>query len=135
MVSVNLFVMCFFFFFSSRRRHTRYISVTGVQTCALPISELEARNWANLAPETMRMLSQYRRRGIDIYANTQDFSMLDARARLMITKVKSLTKIMGSRDPSATKPKIKRIWGLILIRNVENFKETDAEKKKYGITD
>ena len=26
------------FFFSSRRRHTRYISVTGVQTCALPIS-------------------------------------------------------------------------------------------------
>src|ERR1044072_3083634 len=24
--------------FSSRRRHTRYISVTGVQTCALPIS-------------------------------------------------------------------------------------------------
>ena len=30
------FVFCFFFF-SSRRRHTRYISVTGVQTCALPI--------------------------------------------------------------------------------------------------
>ena len=29
---------CDFFFFSSRRRHTRYISVTGVQTCALPIS-------------------------------------------------------------------------------------------------
>ena len=28
----------FVFFFSSRRRHTRYISVTGVQTCALPIS-------------------------------------------------------------------------------------------------
>ena len=32
-----LFVLSFFFFFSSRRRHTRYISVTGVQTCALPI--------------------------------------------------------------------------------------------------
>ena len=30
-------VRFFFFFFSSRRRHTRYISVTGVQTCALPI--------------------------------------------------------------------------------------------------
>ncbi len=28
----------FMFFFSGRRRHTRYISVTGVQTCALPIS-------------------------------------------------------------------------------------------------
>ena len=33
----SLFVFCFLFFFSSRRRHTRYISVTGVQTCALPI--------------------------------------------------------------------------------------------------
>src|SRR3546814_9035265 len=29
-----------FFFFSSRRRHTRCALVTGVQTCALPISRL-----------------------------------------------------------------------------------------------
>src|SRR3546814_9656062 len=28
------------FFFSSRRRHTRCALVTGVQTCALPISEM-----------------------------------------------------------------------------------------------
>src|SRR3546814_12405189 len=28
-----------FFFFSSRRRHTRCALVTGVQTCALPISQ------------------------------------------------------------------------------------------------
>src|SRR3546814_13088160 len=30
--------MVYFFFFSSRRRHTRCALVTGVQTCALPIS-------------------------------------------------------------------------------------------------
>src|SRR6188508_3573841 len=29
--------MFFSFFFSSRRRHTRWLNVTGVQTCALPI--------------------------------------------------------------------------------------------------
>ena len=29
-----------FFFFSSRRRHTRSFHVTGVQTCALPISNI-----------------------------------------------------------------------------------------------
>src|SRR3546814_20246777 len=34
-----LLVLCFFF--SSRRRHTRCALVTGVQTCALPISQLE----------------------------------------------------------------------------------------------
>src|SRR3546814_3566818 len=31
-----------FFFFSSRRRHTRCALVTGVQTCALPISRFDA---------------------------------------------------------------------------------------------
>src|SRR3546814_13304190 len=56
-----LFVVLFyvvFFFFSSRRRHTRCALVTGVQTCALPISgtlrdvdeyaraEPEAPGWA-----------------------------------------------------------------------------------------
>src|SRR3546814_14367382 len=35
------------FFFSSRRRHTRCALVTGVQTCALPISDLPAHRWLN----------------------------------------------------------------------------------------
>src|SRR3546814_8506882 len=33
---------CGFLFFSSRRRHTRCALVTGVQTCALPISQTPA---------------------------------------------------------------------------------------------
>src|SRR3546814_10125117 len=35
--------MCVGFFFSSRRRHTSCALVTGVQTCALPICSLHAR--------------------------------------------------------------------------------------------
>src|SRR3546814_6369609 len=35
---VYLLFSLFTFFFSSRRRHTRCALVTGVQTCALPIS-------------------------------------------------------------------------------------------------
>src|SRR3546814_2011477 len=35
------------FFFSSRRRHTRCALVTGVQTCALPISLLIIPPWIN----------------------------------------------------------------------------------------
>src|SRR5210317_2087751 len=35
--SVMRFFFLLFFFFSSRRRHTRFLNVTGVQTCALPI--------------------------------------------------------------------------------------------------
>src|SRR3546814_4164176 len=37
-VLFSLSSLFFFFFFSSRRRHTRCALVTGVQTCALPIS-------------------------------------------------------------------------------------------------
>lgn len=95
-------------------------------------TELDARNWTNLSIEMKRFLSQYRKRGIDIYANTQDFSMIDQRARLMISNVRTLKKIIGSRDISTTKPAPKKIWGLVVIRDVENFRETDPEKKKYG---
>src|SRR3546814_9025028 len=43
-----IFICCFFvfFFFSSRRRHTRCALVTGVQTCALPISSF-ADSWGS----------------------------------------------------------------------------------------
>lgn len=96
-------------------------------------TELDARNWPNLSIEMKRFLSQYRKRGIDIYANTQDFSMIDARARLMISNVRTLTKIMGSRDLSTTKPPPKYIWGPVLIRDVINFREADPEKKRYEL--
>src|SRR3546814_9441285 len=40
MLYLGVFGFFVFFFFSSRRRHTRCALVTGVQTCALPISIL-----------------------------------------------------------------------------------------------
>src|SRR3546814_15242522 len=39
-----LYLWCIFFF-SSRRRHTRCALVTGVQTCALPISALSGQQF------------------------------------------------------------------------------------------
>src|SRR3546814_4066585 len=38
-IGVNVSISNLVFFFSSRRRHTRCALVTGVQTCALPISQ------------------------------------------------------------------------------------------------
>jgi len=96
-------------------------------------TELDARNFANLPYELKVFLSQYRKRGIDVYANTQDFSMIDARARLMVTEVLTLSKVLGSRDPSATKPPVKNLWGLILVWHVINHREPDIEKKKRGL--
>ena len=57
----------FLFFFSSRRRHTRYISVTGVQTCALPISS-EDVNYAEALGYRIKHLGVTRRtdKGIEL---------------------------------------------------------------------
>src|SRR3546814_18282587 len=53
----------FFFFFSSRRRHTRCALVTGVQTCALPISI-----WHNPQdPAKSLILSTDKKAGIAIH--------------------------------------------------------------------
>src|SRR3546814_4378886 len=53
--------MFVFFFFSSRRRHTRCALVTGVQTCALPISL--SRLGIDLPPELLGLLRYGR--GVD----------------------------------------------------------------------
>src|SRR3546814_4491363 len=58
--------MCFFFFFSSRRRHTRCALVTGVQTCALPISAEDSGRTDNRPGARHRTCkSQCRGRGGD----------------------------------------------------------------------
>jgi len=95
-------------------------------------TELDSRNYANLSEDLKRFLSQYRKRGVDIYANTQDFSMIDQRARLMVTRVATLYKLIGSSDPSPTKPPIKYIWGIVLVIDLSNWKADDPHKKKYS---
>src|SRR3546814_10722213 len=54
------------FFFSSRRRHTRCALVTGVQTCALPISEFRVyayRNDKPVAPAQVQLSVELNRLG------------------------------------------------------------------------
>src|SRR3546814_9626398 len=69
LVCCGWFVCLFFFFFSSRRRHTRCALVTGVQTCALPISAVLAEGGTLilaglLAPQADRVLAAYRAQGL-----------------------------------------------------------------------
>src|SRR3546814_1994763 len=53
-------LMFFFFFFSRRRRNTRCALVTGVQTCALPISAYAAtQHYAFVGPVSVTFDEQY----------------------------------------------------------------------------
>src|SRR3546814_16596337 len=51
-----------FFFFSSRRRHTRCALVTGVQTCALPISLISPQGHPHPAFHLSRYSKAQKRR-------------------------------------------------------------------------
>jgi len=94
---------------------------------------LDSRLFASLSSGMKRLLSQYRKRGLDIYSNTQDLGMVDINARRVISGAKTAYKIIGSSDPSASKPEVTKIWGLIMLRDIENFAETNPEKKKYSV--
>jgi len=87
--------------------------------------------WKDTPLESRRFFAQHRKRGIEIYANTQDFAMIDINARRMMSHVYHATKIFGSRDISATKPPPKFVFGLIAVTEIENFRTalTASERK------
>src|SRR3546814_8374058 len=68
--------MVLFFFFSSRRRHTRCALVTGVQTCALPISDAVCRFRA--MPDSDQWLHRLTIVGIDLRDPAQVVALADS---------------------------------------------------------
>src|SRR3546814_4234504 len=68
------------FFFSSRRRHTRCALVTGVQTCALPISGVSINRLAAMAAPLLKPHSHGRRRPVS--AAIQSLTLAVSCARL-----------------------------------------------------
>src|SRR3546814_9820384 len=67
--------MYLYFFFSSRRRHTRCALVTGVQTCALPIS---SPHTAASYRDTFRLLLRFAQRRLGKPPSHLDLADLDA---------------------------------------------------------
>lgn len=82
-------------------------------------THLDATQWKDCPLELKRWLQQHRKFGVDIYGNTQDFKMIDISMRRLTQRVYLLTKLIGSRDKSATRPKVKKYWGLIIERQID----------------
>jgi len=91
---------------------------------------LDSREFELMSRSVRNFLSQYRRLGICVYGNTQHWSMVDKRARLMFNDVFKMVKVLGNRDPSPTLPKINHIWGYGLVFPVENFESEDEKMMK-----
>jgi len=106
--------------------------------CDVVIDEIatyfDATAWKDLSPDVKRFLQQHRKLGIEIYANTQTFATIDISFRRLTDELLIMKKLIGSKDPSPTKPPIKRIWGVSLVRHLDprNYKEDEAENKARG---
>src|SRR3546814_860908 len=66
-----MFFCAFYFFCSSRRRHTRCALVTGVQTCALPISGVAAVEAVQTAFDPQRFFRDAEEQGLKLVSGDE----------------------------------------------------------------
>jgi len=90
--------------------------------------DLPAGSWGDTPKELKQVFSHLRKRGNRIFANTQVYEDIDISFRRQIDKAYKIEKLMGSRDISATLPPLKKVWGVITVREfdpleLENVKE------------
>jgi len=111
--------------------------LTPLRDCDVVIDEVgtyfDARLWETLSLEMRRWLSQHRKFGIQIYGTAQDFAQVDKAFRRLTSNLLYLSKLMGSRDISATKAPPKYIWGISLVRELDPT-VYDELKSKFGAT-
>jgi len=91
---------------------------------------LDSQRWQDTPMSVKRWLRLHEHYGCDIYGNAQDFLTIDPSVRRLTYSVKHVSKLMGSRRPSATKPEVKHIWGVLITREVAE-EVMDQEKLKY----
>lgn len=94
-----------------------------------------ANGSSSLSNEQLHFITQGAKSGIHVYAASQDFSQVHKQFRLLVNEVHVVTKIIGSRRPMKTAPKVKRIWGIGVKRQVKptSFKGDNATMEAEGI--
>jgi len=93
----------------------------------------DSRLWSDLSLDVRRWLTQGAKSGIEIYGTAQDFAQVDLAFRRLVNHLFHITKLFGSRRPSATTPPITRIWGICSLREL-NPREYKEDKKNFDTT-
>jgi len=89
----------------------------------------DSRLWSELSLDVRRWLSQAAKMGIEVYGTAQDFAQVDLAFRRLVNHLFLITKIIGSRRPSATKPPVKKVWGVCAVRELDPQGYKEDEKK------
>jgi len=95
-------------------------------------THMDSTQWASLPLEVKRFLQQHRKKGIDIYGTTQTFATVDISMRRLVDILWICRKIIGSRNPSPTKPPVTSIWGFIWLSGIDPMSFEDEKPKRDG---
>jgi len=91
----------------------------------------DARGWQELNLDVRRWLTQGAKTGVELYGGAQDFAQVDKAFRRLVNHLYYIRKVLGSRRPSATRPPVKRIWGVCLVWTLDpNGYDEEKFKKK-----
>lgn len=104
-----------------------------LEQCDVIIDEVgnyfDSRGWENLSLDVRRWLTQGDKCGVEIYGSAQDFAQVDLAFRRLVNRLFNISKMIGSRRPSATKPPVKTVWGICAMREMEPMGYKEVEKK------
>lgn len=111
--------------------------LTSFTQCDVIIDEVgnyfDSRLWAELSLDTRRWLSQGAKAGIEIYGAAQDFAQVDKSFRRLVNALFYVRKLCGSPRPSATRPPVKKIWGVCMVTELDPMGyDEDKKKMKSG---
>jgi len=97
---------------------------------------LDSTQWEIVPLEMKRWIQQHRKFGIEIYGTAQDFPTIVVSFRRVTSQLFIMRKLLGSRDKTATRPAVKKPWGVILMREVlrDDFGK-EKEDYRYVGTD
>jgi len=106
-----------------------------LRNCDLIIDEVgayfDSRTFKDLPLDIRLWLSQASKLGVDIYGSAQDFAQVDITFRRLTTTLYHITKLIGSPRPAETRPPVKRIWGLCMMRELDPV-GYDETKRKFN---
>jgi len=97
----------------------------------------DSRMWSDLSLDVRRWLTQGSKCGIELYGTAQDFAQVDKSFRRLVNELYYIKKFVGSPRPSATKPPVKKIWGIcwIFALDPRTYNEEDDKFQKLSVFD
>jgi len=94
-------------------------------------SYFDSRTFKDLPLEIRLWLSQASKLGVDIFGSAQDFAQVDLSFRRLTTHLYHITKLIGSQRPATTRPPVKCIWGLCVMKELDPV-GYDESKKSFS---